>query len=32
MSTMRCAIAFAYYGVSMNLGLNVFQGNVADQR
>jgi hypothetical protein len=29
---MRRAIAFAYYGVGMNLGLNVFQGNVADQR
>jgi len=29
---MRCAIAFAYYSVGMNQGLNVFQGNVADQR
>jgi hypothetical protein len=29
---MRRAIAFAYYGVGMYLGLAVFQGRVADQR
>ena len=31
-STMRCAIAFAYYSVGMDLGLAIFQGNVPDQR
>jgi hypothetical protein len=29
---MRRAIAFAYCGVGMYLGLAVFQGDVADQR
>jgi hypothetical protein len=31
-SAVRRAIAFAYYSVSVNLGLAVFQGNIADQR
>jgi hypothetical protein len=29
---MRCAIAFSCYSVSANLGLAVFQGNIADLR
>jgi hypothetical protein len=28
----RCAVAFAYHSVGMNLGLTIFQGNVANQR
>jgi len=27
-STMRCAVALAYYSVRMNLGLSVLQGDI----